>query len=54
MSRMAFAGKFFVGFVFSADFAIMTVFFHRLDPFSHRAYKLRTAPMMMLHSRSAA
>ena len=48
MSRMAFAGKFFVGFVFSADFAIMTVFFHRLDPFSHRAYKLRTAPMMML------
>ena len=28
MSRMAFAGKFFVGFVFSADFAIMTVFFH--------------------------
>lgn len=33
MSRMTFAGKFFVGFVFSADFAIMTVFFIGSIPF---------------------
>ena len=33
---------------------IMAVLLHRLDSFSLRAYKLRTAPMMMFHSRSAA
>ena len=28
MRRMAFAGKFFISLIFSADFTIMTVFFH--------------------------
>lgn len=52
--RMTFAGKFFISLIFSADFTIMAVLLHRLDSFSLRAYKLRTAPMMMFHSRSAA
>ena len=43
-----------ISLIFSADFTIMPILLHRLDSFSLSAYKLRTALMMMFHSRSAA